>query len=63
MPGALSSSCPLRNAGWISAMRGSSRCETNTPSASTTIQARSQAQAGRLQLGPGSRMPAQDLTG
>ena len=63
--------CPARagssrcacSVGWISAMRGSSRCVTNSPAASTTIQARSRSKPVSISSASSSAMPAQDLTG
>ena len=63
MPGARSTSWSSLNAGWISAMRGSSRWVTNSPCASTTIQARSHSRPVGVSSACSSGTPAQDLTG
>ena len=44
-------------------MRGNSRWVTNSPCASTTIQARSKSRPVSVSSASGSSTPAQDLTG
>ena len=63
MPGARSTVSSCLSVGWISAMRGSSRWVTNSPSSSTTIQARSYNKPVSVSSASVSEMPAHDLTG
>jgi len=63
MPGARSTTSVCFICGLISAMRGSCRWVTNSPCASTTIQARSNSSPVSVSSISGSSTPAQDFTG
>ncbi len=63
MPGARSTSSLCLSVQPMSAMRGSSRWLTNSPSLSTTIQARSNSRPVSISRDSSSATPAQDLTG
>ena len=63
MPGARRIISLSLSVGWISAIRGSSRCVTNSPAASTTIQARSRSKPVSISKASPGVVPAQDLIG
>ena len=63
MPGARSTSSEWRKAQRTSAMRGSRRCETKRPCASTTIQARSNSSPVSITTEASTSIPAHDLIG
>ena len=63
MPGARSTMSLVLSVGWISAMRGNSRCVTNRPLGSTTIQARSNSMPVSINNASVSAIPPHDLIG
>ena len=63
MPGARSVMPSTLSVGWISAMRGTSRCVMNCPCASTTIQARSNSKPVSISSASSTAMPPQLLIG